>query len=164
VHSRCEISLKYVRLNSAATRSIFRGISTNTRCLTSKLRLYRDSPIAIGFFINFRLPSLLSSDIQGTGSVILGGFMTAARLSAEASGRDLKDHRILFMGAGSAGVGVAKQLLSFFKNLGMSEEEAKERVWLVDTKVSLIIIVVNVNVFTIPNPLFYAGFGGLFVG
>lgn len=74
------------------------------------------------------------SDIQGTGSVILGGFVNAARLSAEASGRDLKDQRIVFMGAGSAGVGVAKQLLSFFKNLGMPEEEAKERVWLVDTK------------------------------
>lgn len=83
---------------------------------------------------------LFESDIQGTGSVILGGFINAARLSAEASGRDLKDHRIVFMGAGSAGVGVAKQLLSFFKNLGMSEEDAKERVWLVDTKVSPIII------------------------
>jgi malate dehydrogenase (oxaloacetate-decarboxylating)(NADP+) len=97
----------------------------------------------MGLLVNFSL-SLLSSDIQGTGSVILGGFINAARLSAEASGRDLKDHRILFMGAGSAGVGVAKQLLSFFKNLGMSEEDAKERVWLVDTKVSPIIVVVNV--------------------
>lgn len=77
---------------------------------------------------------MFNDDIQGTGSVILGGFVNAARLSAEASGRDLKDQRIVFMGAGSAGVGVAKQLLSFFKNLGMPEEEAKERVWLVDTK------------------------------
>jgi malate dehydrogenase (oxaloacetate-decarboxylating)(NADP+) len=70
--------------------------------------------------------------------VILGGFINGARLSAAASGRDLKDQRIVFMGAGSAGVGVAKQLLAFFKNLGMSEEEAKARVWLVDTKVRLL--------------------------
>lgn len=69
--------------------------------------------------------------------MILGGFINAARLSAQASGRELIDHRIVFMGAGSAGVGVAKQLLSFFKNLGMSEDNAKERVWLVDTKVCL---------------------------
>ncbi|KAF8290281.1 hypothetical protein DL93DRAFT_2077680 [Clavulina sp. PMI_390] len=77
---------------------------------------------------------MFNDDIQGTGSVILGGFINAALLSAEASGRDLSDHRIVFMGAGSAGVGVAKQLLSFFKNLGMSEDEARKRVWLVDTK------------------------------
>lgn len=77
---------------------------------------------------------MFNDDIQGTGAVILAGFVNAARQSAEASGRDLKDQKIVFMGAGSSGVGVAKQLLSFFKNLGLSEEEAKERVWLVDTK------------------------------
>jgi malic enzyme len=77
----------------------------------------------------------MNSDIQGTGAVILGGFINAARHSASASGKELRDQRIVFMGAGSAGVGVAKQLLSFFINLGLSEEEAKERVWLVDTKV-----------------------------
>ncbi|KAG0144604.1 hypothetical protein CROQUDRAFT_47121 [Cronartium quercuum f. sp. fusiforme G11] len=77
---------------------------------------------------------MFNDDIQGTGAVILGGFINAARLSAAASQRDLKDQRIVFMGAGSAGVGVAQQLLSFFVNLGLSEEEAKERVWLVDTK------------------------------
>jgi malate dehydrogenase (oxaloacetate-decarboxylating)(NADP+) len=78
---------------------------------------------------------VINSDIQGTGAVILGGFINAARQSATASGKDLRDQRIVFMGAGSAGVGVAKQLLSFFLNLGFSKEEAKERVWLVDTKV-----------------------------
>lgn len=77
---------------------------------------------------------MFNDDIQGTGAVILGGFINAARQSAAASGKDLKDQRIVFMGAGSAGVGVAKQLLSFFINLGFSEEEAKQRVWLVDTK------------------------------
>ncbi|OAV91850.1 hypothetical protein PTTG_02672 [Puccinia triticina 1-1 BBBD Race 1] len=77
---------------------------------------------------------MFNDDIQGTGAVILGGFINAARLSTAASGKDLRDQRIVFMGAGSAGVGVAKQLLSFFINLGFSEEEAKERVWLVDTK------------------------------
>ncbi|POV94454.1 hypothetical protein PSHT_16207 [Puccinia striiformis] len=77
---------------------------------------------------------MFNDDIQGTGAVILGGFINAARHSASASEKNLRDQRIVFMGAGSAGVGVAKQLLSFFINLGFSEEEAKERVWLVDTK------------------------------
>ncbi|CAG8650549.1 90_t:CDS:2 [Gigaspora margarita] len=44
-------------------------------------------------------------------------------------------HRILFFSAGSASIGVAKQLLEFFKiEYGMSEKEAKKLVWLVDTK------------------------------
>ncbi|KAK0550374.1 hypothetical protein OC845_002694 [Tilletia horrida] len=75
-----------------------------------------------------------NDDIQGTGCVILGGFARAARMSSEASGRQLSDQRILFFGAGSAGVGVAKQLMAFFRIQGLSEDEARERIWLVDSK------------------------------
>ena len=78
--------------------------------------------------------SLFNDDIQGTGAVVLSGFMNAAKLSSAASGRPLKDHRILFLGAGSAGVGVAMQLMSFFRLQGMSEEEARRRIWLVDSQ------------------------------
>ncbi|KAJ8080713.1 hypothetical protein PM082_017547 [Marasmius tenuissimus] len=67
-------------------------------------------------------------------AVVLGGFINAARLASEASDLPLKDHKILFFGAGSSGVGVAKQLTSFFRVQGMSEEEAKERIWTVDSK------------------------------
>ncbi|KAF9220982.1 hypothetical protein BS17DRAFT_713010 [Gyrodon lividus] len=77
---------------------------------------------------------VFNDDIQGTGSVILSGFINAARLSSAASGRPLSDHKILFFGAGSAGTGVAKQLLSFFTTLGMSPEEAKSRIYTVDSK------------------------------
>ncbi|KIY53284.1 malic enzyme [Fistulina hepatica ATCC 64428] len=75
-----------------------------------------------------------NDDIQGTGAVVLSGFLNAAKLSAAASGRALGDQRILFFGAGSAGVGVAMQLMSFFRLQGMSEEEARNRVWLVDSQ------------------------------
>jgi malate dehydrogenase (oxaloacetate-decarboxylating)(NADP+) len=51
-----------------------------------------------------------------------------------ASGRPLNTHRILFFGAGSAGVGVAMQLMSFFTLEGMSEQEARDRIWLVDSQ------------------------------
>jgi len=70
----------------------------------------------------------------GTGSVILGGFTNAARLNSKASGRPLSDQRILFFGAGSAGVGVAKQLCAFFTRQGLSQDEARRRIWLVDSK------------------------------
>ncbi|CAG8593757.1 4906_t:CDS:2 [Ambispora gerdemannii] len=74
-----------------------------------------------------------NDDIQGTGAVILSGFINAVRLTA----KDIppKEHRILFFGAGSAAVGVAKQLLEFFQiEHGMTEADAKKLLWLVDTK------------------------------
>ena len=64
----------------------------------------------------------------------MSGFINAAKLSAAASGLPPKEQRILFFGAGSAGVGVAKQLLSFFKIEGLSEDEARERIWFVDSR------------------------------
>jgi malate dehydrogenase (oxaloacetate-decarboxylating)(NADP+) len=48
-----------------------------------------------------------NDDIQGTGAVILGGIINALK----STGRPIKDHRAVFMGAGSAGVGVAKQIV-----------------------------------------------------
>ncbi|PWN38269.1 uncharacterized protein FA14DRAFT_163740 [Meira miltonrushii] len=77
---------------------------------------------------------VFNDDIQGTGAVVLGGFVNAARLSSKASGRPLHDQRILFFGAGSAGVGVATQLKSFFTRQGLSDDEARERIWLCDSK------------------------------
>ncbi|PCH35116.1 malate dehydrogenase [Wolfiporia cocos MD-104 SS10] len=77
---------------------------------------------------------LFNDDIQGTGAVVLSGFLNAAKMASEASGKPLKDHRILFLGAGSAGVGVAMQLQSFFKLQGLSTEEARRRIWLVDSQ------------------------------
>lgn len=77
---------------------------------------------------------LFNDDIQGTGAVVLSGFMNAAKLSSQASGLPLNSHRILFFGAGSAGVGVGMQLTSFFTLQGLSEQEARERIWLVDSQ------------------------------
>ncbi|KAF8586624.1 hypothetical protein K439DRAFT_1631511 [Ramaria rubella] len=77
---------------------------------------------------------LFNDDIQGTGCVILSGFLNAAKLSSASSGLPLTEHRILFLGAGSAGVGVAAQLLSFFTLQGMSEQDARSKIWLVDSQ------------------------------
>jgi malate dehydrogenase (oxaloacetate-decarboxylating)(NADP+) len=77
---------------------------------------------------------LFNDDIQGTGCVILSGFLNAAKLSSAASGLPLYEHRILFLGAGSAGVGVATQLMSFFALQGLAEQQARERVWFVDSQ------------------------------
>ncbi|EKM77361.1 hypothetical protein AGABI1DRAFT_115281 [Agaricus bisporus var. burnettii JB137-S8] len=77
---------------------------------------------------------VFNDDIQGTGAVVLSGFFNAAKLSSAASGNPLDSHRILFFGAGSAGVGVAQQLMSFFILQGLPKEEARRRVWFVDSQ------------------------------
>jgi malate dehydrogenase (oxaloacetate-decarboxylating)(NADP+) len=75
-----------------------------------------------------------NDDIQGTGAVILSGFINAVNMVKHEI--PPTKHRLLFFGAGSAGVGVAKQLLEFFKREhDMTEEDAKKLVWLVDSKV-----------------------------
>jgi hypothetical protein len=78
--------------------------------------------------------SVFNDDIQGTGAVVLSGLLNAAKLSSAASGEPLSSHRILFFGAGSAGVGVAQQLMSFFILQGLSREEARQHVWFVDSQ------------------------------
>lgn len=74
--------------------------------------------------------TMFNDDIQGTGAVILGGFINAIKQSGVAS----KEQRAVFLGAGSAGVGVAKQLTEFFMKEGLSEEQAKKCFWLVDSQ------------------------------
>lgn len=71
-----------------------------------------------------------NDDIQGTGAVVLAGYIGAVNLS----GVPVEEQRLVFMGAGSAGVGVAKQLVEYYTRRGLSEQAAKDKFWLVDTK------------------------------
>lgn len=74
---------------------------------------------------------MFNDDIQGTGAVILGGFINAVK----STGIDPRKQRAVFLGAGSAGVGVAKQMVEFFmKEGGLSEDEARRIFYLVDSK------------------------------
>ncbi|KAL5120920.1 hypothetical protein ACEQ8H_001108 [Pleosporales sp. CAS-2024a] len=73
--------------------------------------------------------TMFNDDVQGTGAVIVGGFINAIR----ASGVPAKDHKAIFLGAGSAGVGVAKQIVEYFKKEGLTEEEARRKFWFVDS-------------------------------
>eukprot|EP00123_Amoebidium_parasiticum_P016857 comp23611_c0_seq1/m.40162 comp23611_c0_seq1/g.40162 ORF comp23611_c0_seq1/g.40162 comp23611_c0_seq1/m.40162 type:complete len:576 (-) comp23611_c0_seq1:392-2119(-) len=71
-----------------------------------------------------------NDDIQGTAAVILAGFISATRQI----GMSFKDHRLVFFGAGSAGVGIAELIVAFLVRQGMTDEEARSRFWLVDSK------------------------------
>jgi malate dehydrogenase (oxaloacetate-decarboxylating)(NADP+) len=72
---------------------------------------------------------MFNDDVQGTGAVIVGGFINAIKTS----GVPVKDHKAIFLGAGSAGTGVAKQIVEFFKKEGLTEEEARRKFWFVDS-------------------------------
>ncbi|MBV9609344.1 MAG: NAD-dependent malic enzyme [Acidobacteria bacterium] len=70
-----------------------------------------------------------NDDIQGTASVALAGLMTALKINQS----PITSQRILFFGAGSAGTGIAKLILSAMKMQGMSEADARSRIALFDT-------------------------------
>ena len=74
--------------------------------------------------------TMFNDDIQGTGAVVLGGVKNAV----ERTGIHPRDHRAVFLGAGSAGVGVARQIVEYFMKQGLTEDEARSCFYLVDTK------------------------------
>lgn len=57
------------------------------------------------------------------------------------NGVPLKDQKILFFGAGSSGVGVAETIVKYFEHQGCTEQEAKDKFWLVDSKVRPFLLV-----------------------
>lgn len=69
-----------------------------------------------------------NDDIQGTAAVALGAILGAVGVT----GRRLRDQQIVFLGAGSAAVGVADYLRAALVQDGLSEAEARGRFWLVD--------------------------------
>lgn len=74
--------------------------------------------------------AMFNDDIQGTGAVIMGGVIGAVK----ESGTSPRNHRAVFLGSGSAGVGVAKQIVDYFVHEGLTEDEARSCFYLVDSK------------------------------
>ena len=69
-----------------------------------------------------------NDDIQGTAAVALGAVLSAVNIKAES----IKDQTIVFLGAGSAGVGVADYLRAAMVKQGLSEDEARRRFYMID--------------------------------
>ncbi|KAJ2717156.1 hypothetical protein H4R19_000100 [Coemansia spiralis] len=115
----------------AATEKVIRAL---TRAFPSIFIQFEDfsTEHAFGLLSRWRDKVLcFNDDIQGTGSVILAGFISAVKQA----GIPARDQRILFVGAGSAGVGVAKQLVDYLVvEHSLPESDAKAMFWFVDSR------------------------------
>ncbi len=69
-----------------------------------------------------------NDDIQGTGAVNLAAVLAAIK----ATGTELKDHKVVVFGAGTAGTGIADQLRSEMVADGVPADEACQRFWAID--------------------------------
>src|ERR1700756_484753 len=72
--------------------------------------------------------SCYNDDIQGTAGVTLAGLINALKIT----GGQLKDQRILFLGAGSAAIGLADLIVSALGQQGVSPVVARQQIRLFD--------------------------------
>ncbi|HEY4490879.1 MAG TPA: NAD-dependent malic enzyme, partial [Acidobacteriota bacterium] len=70
-----------------------------------------------------------NDDIQGTGAVTTAGLFAAM----EVTNSRLTEQRIVMLGAGSAATGISDQIVSAMVRDGLSENEAKSSIWLIDS-------------------------------
>jgi len=69
-----------------------------------------------------------NDDIQGTASVTVGSLLAACRTK----GVKLSSQKVVFVGAGSAGCGIAEQIITQMISEGISPEQARSQVFMVD--------------------------------
>jgi malate dehydrogenase (oxaloacetate-decarboxylating)(NADP+) len=69
-----------------------------------------------------------NDDVQGTAGITLAGMINATKLK----GTKLRDEKYLFLGAGSAGIGLANLLCSALVDRGLPLNEAQSRVYMFD--------------------------------
>jgi len=74
--------------------------------------------------------SCYNDDIQGTAGVTLAGLINALKITDG----HLKDQRILFLGSGSAAIGLADLIVSALGQQGVASEKARQKIRMFDTQ------------------------------
>jgi malate dehydrogenase (oxaloacetate-decarboxylating) len=69
-----------------------------------------------------------NDDIQGTAAVALGAISAGIKVAGTA----IRDQQVVFLGAGSAAIGVADYLCAAMVADGLAPEDARRRFWIVD--------------------------------
>jgi malate dehydrogenase (oxaloacetate-decarboxylating)(NADP+) len=71
---------------------------------------------------------IYNDDVQGTAGIVLAGMINAGKIK----GTKLSDERYLFLGAGSAGIGLADLLCAAMAEEGLTLKQAQSRVYMFD--------------------------------
>jgi malate dehydrogenase (oxaloacetate-decarboxylating)(NADP+) len=71
-----------------------------------------------------------NDDIQGTAGVVLAGLINALKIT----GSELKEQRVLFLGAGSAAIGLADLIVSALVRQGVAADAARQQIRMFDTQ------------------------------
>jgi len=71
-----------------------------------------------------------NDDIQGTAAVTVGTLLAACKVK----GQRLSEQTVAFVGAGSAGCGIAEQIIAAMQLEGLSESQARSQVYLLNSK------------------------------
>ena len=69
-----------------------------------------------------------NDDIQGTACVTVGTLLAACRSKKE----KLSEQNVVFVGAGSAGCGIAEQIIACMVSEGISEKQARSQIFMID--------------------------------
>jgi malate dehydrogenase (oxaloacetate-decarboxylating) len=69
-----------------------------------------------------------NDDIQGTAAVALGAISAGIKVAGAA----MREQQVVFLGAGSAAIGVADYICAAMVADGLAQEEARRRFWIVD--------------------------------
>lgn len=77
----------------------------------------------------YRLPSF-NDDVQGTAAVVAAGVLAAVRHRGER----LRDQRIVFLGAGAAGIGIARLLAAVMRAEGAAEHDVRRSLVMLDSR------------------------------
>ena len=107
-------------------------VRTVTKLFPSALLQWEDFSPSNGRRILERYRDRLSTfndDMQGTGAITLAAAVSAVRVC----GSPMRNQRVVILGAGTAGLGIADQIRDAMVREGLSRDDASARFWLVDT-------------------------------
>ncbi|WP_413251329.1 NAD-dependent malic enzyme [Tomitella gaofuii] len=71
---------------------------------------------------------IFNDDMQGTGAIVMSSVVSGLKVTKES----FAEQRLVVFGAGTAGTGMADQISAAMRRDGLTDEESKARVWLVD--------------------------------
>jgi malate dehydrogenase (oxaloacetate-decarboxylating) len=71
---------------------------------------------------------IFNDDMQGTGAVVMAGLFNALKVT----GTRWRDQRVVILGGGTAGVGIADQIRDQMTRDGLDDAQASRKLWIVD--------------------------------